>query len=642
MTGELRRDIQGLRAYAVIAVVLYHFGVAPITGGFIGVDVFFVLSGFLMTQIILGAEARGAFSLAAFYLSRARRIVPALAVLCVATICFGWFWLGPADYAVLGNHTASAIGFFSNFVFKDESGYFDQPSQSKWMLHTWSLAVEAQFYLLYPLILIGLKRLNRKNDRHLMLQLSLLFAASLLACVLVSMRDVSFAFYLLPTRAWELVLGGLVYLAQGRLRLPFAAVPLGLGLIFAAALLFDSDSLWPSANALLPVLGTALVLLANRQEARLTSHPMLQSLGAWSYSIYLWHWPLVVGLGYFGANGSPMLRAGGIGVSVALGYLSYRCVEQPSRRYLAGLAPWRAAALLLGVVALIAAAASMIHVNGGVPARVSPEIAALDAAAKDRFPFPPHCGFNRKTQELIPCIIGEKPIRWVVLGDSHAGSIVGAVQAALPGGIAFYTHQCATIFESELRSKASNNHCTRFMRQVEQQIAALPKPVTIIVLNRYSANTRGPTEIKSRPWGLNYNTLSAAEEGMDADALYRKRLSESLCRLNAIHPVAAVQPLPEMGRDVPRTLVAARMAGRVGAEVTLPLAEYRARHQVALAALADAALQCNITLLDPVPYLCDAQLCYGAKDGQPRYVDDDHLSETGNRLLVPMLGALKR
>lgn len=638
MIGELRRDIQGLRAYAVLAVLLYHFGVAPFSGGFAGVDVFFVLSGFLMTQLIVGAETRGSFSLGSFYLSRARRILPALALLCITMLLFGWFWLGPTDYATLGTHTASTISFFSNFVFKDESGYFDQPSQSKWLLHSWSLSVEAQFYLLYPLIILALKRVTRQ----LLPWLAMLCALSLLACVLVSVSDANFAFYLLPTRAWELLLGGLVYLMQDRVRLPRVAVPLGLAVIGVSMLLSDPDGAWPGASALVPTLGTALVLLANRQDARLTNHPLLQHLGAWSYSIYLWHWPLVVGIAYFGATQDATTRTAAIALSLLLGYLSYRFVEQPGRNFLAAQSSRRAALIALGAVALIAGAGWAVHAKQGVPSRVSAEVIALDAAAKDRFPFPRGCGFSRRTLTLTPCIIGDGPIRWVVLGDSHASSIVGAVQKALPGGIAFYAHQCATIADSELRSKGKNNHCTIFMRQVEEQIKALPAPVRLIVLNRYSANTRGPTETKGRPWGLSYHSLSADEEHMDADQLYRKRLGESLCRLNAMHKLTAVQPLPEMGQDVPRALVAARMTGRTQGNVTLPLAEYHARHEVALAALKDARAACGITLLDPVPYLCDATQCYGAKDGQPRYFDDDHLSETGNRLLVPMFRTLKR
>lgn len=646
MAKTFRNDINGLRAYAVIAVVLYHFGIGFMPGGFVGVDVFFVLSGFLMTGIVLGGLEKKKFSLGQFYLGRARRIIPALAVLCVALLAFGWFWLAPSDYATLGKHSAGAMSFTSNFTFKDEEGYFDAPSQTKWLLHSWSLSVEWQFYLLYPLLLAGFARFVSRKPSHLNALLWLVGVASFIACVFVSPRNNAFAFYLLPTRAWEMVLGGLVYCYAARLRLSMQASmgceSAGLALIVMSAIAFTTDLAWPGIYALVPAGGAALVLLATHQDSPFTSHRVLQAIGNWSYSIYLWHWPLAVGLGYFGHKGELPWILGAVAVSVLLGYGSYRWVEQPTRRYFT-VRHWRTGTVAaIGSILLIGGIGAAVDHGEEFAGRVPADIAAIDRETTNRFALPDGCGFNRTTQELTPCIIGDAPVRQVILGDSHARSIVGAVQAALPGGIQFYSHQCATIFDSELRSKGNRNHCPGFMRSAWEQIQVLPRDVGVIVINRYAVNVRGPNEGLHKPWGILYNTMTDAERRMDTDALYKERLASSLCLMAKHRPVTAVLPIPEMGRDVPMTLVRQRMAGHDVREVTLPLATYRERNAPVVAALQEARARCGITLLDPVPYLCEGDTCYGAKDAQPRYFDDDHLSETGSRLLVPMFRTLKR
>lgn len=647
MAKTFRNDINGLRAYAVLAVMLYHFGVPLMPGGFIGVDIFFVLSGFLMTSIIAGGLAKGNFSVGLFYLGRARRIIPALAVLCAVLLMFGWFWLAPSDYTMLGKHTTGAMSFFSNFTLKDEEGYFDAPSQTKWLLHTWSLSVEWQFYLIYPLLLMLFHRFVARKPHHLLWLLIVLAALSLIACGIVSPRNTGFAFYLLPTRAWEMLLGGIVYLYGQRVRLSMqasiASESAGMAMIAVAAITFTTDLAWPGLYALLPTVGTALVLLAAHQDSPFTAHPWLQRIGHWSYSIYLWHWPVAVGLGYFALRDSPFWVVVGIVTSLGLGYLSFRWVERPARNYFTANRWQHGTRAALGTVILLAGLGAIVDHRDGLPGRVDRAIATIDAEAGNNFKrLPPGCGFDRETQELVPCIIGKEPIRWVVLGDSHAGAIVGAVQKALPGGIQYYSHQCAIIFGSDLVSKGRNNHCDAFLTKMWAQIQALPPEVSIIAINRYSVHTRGPNEGVRKPWGVRYTGLTPEEQKLDADALYRKKLPETLCTMQKNRRVAAVLPIPEMGIDVPKTLARHRMVGRDVDTISLPLSTYAERNALVIATLKDARRQCGITLLDPVPYLCEGGQCYGAKDSQPRYFDDDHLSEYGNRLLVPMFRALKR
>jgi peptidoglycan/LPS O-acetylase OafA/YrhL len=333
---RFRSDINGLRAVAVAGVVLFHFGARGFGGGFVGVDIFFVISGFLMTGIIVGRFEQGRFSIRQFYMDRVRRIVPALTVLCLFLIALGYIILPPDEYRLLGKHVAGSIAFVSNIFYWSEAGYFDPESRTKWLLHTWSLSVEAQFYLLYPLFLaVVLKLRSRSAQRLLVLAAT---AVSLLVCIIGSLKWPTAAFYFLPMRAWELMAGGLVCLyplkAGPRARTCIAIGGLLL-LVFSVAWLRRND-IWPGWLALLPVLGTAAVIAAGRVDLVILNNPVFQFLGRISYSVYLWHWPLVVAANYYGKP-DPAVEAAAVLLSILLGWASYRYVEQPARL----IAVWR-------------------------------------------------------------------------------------------------------------------------------------------------------------------------------------------------------------------------------------------------------------------------------------------------------------
>ncbi|GIK26706.1 MAG: hypothetical protein BroJett006_29520 [Betaproteobacteria bacterium] len=287
-----RADINGLRAVAVIAVVLFHFRVAGFGGGFVGVDVFFVISGYLMTRIMLGPLAAARFSVFGFYLARARRIFPALAALCALLLLYGWFALSPMDYKLLAKHAGASLLFLSNQVYWKESGYFDADAHEKWLLHTWSLSVEWQFYLLYPLLIVAVHRLFRRQG-GIAGALWAVFLASLAWSAWLAFANPSKAFFLLPTRAWEMLAGGLVFVHQdacNRLARKLRwREPAGLAAILAASLWLTPDTPWPGLAALLPVAGAALVLLDSGGRTLLLGSAALQGIGRWSYSIYLWH-----------------------------------------------------------------------------------------------------------------------------------------------------------------------------------------------------------------------------------------------------------------------------------------------------------------------------------------------------------------
>jgi peptidoglycan/LPS O-acetylase OafA/YrhL len=326
MPTQFRKDINGLRAIAVIAVVLFHFNAAWMPGGFAGVDVFFVISGFLMTGIIFRGIEQENFSILKFYVARANRIIPALALLCMVLLVFGWFYLTPLDYSALGKHVGSSMGFLSNFTYWLEAGYFDTASHGKWLLHTWSLSAEWQFYMIYPLVLVAMRKFMPVK----VMKATVLIGTVLgfIFCVIATYTWPNAAYYLLPTRAWEMMMGGVAYLYPIVLQEQRKKILewFGLLLIIGSYFLISKENPWPGSLAFFPVFGAFLLIQAQRNDSFITGNVVSQKIGAWSYSIYLWHWPLVVGIYYFSLN--EIFIYLGILLSLLLGYLSNKYIEK--------------------------------------------------------------------------------------------------------------------------------------------------------------------------------------------------------------------------------------------------------------------------------------------------------------------------
>ena len=323
---QFREDINGLRAIAVIAVVLFHFNPSWMPGGFAGVDVFFVISGFLMTGIIFKGIEQENFSILKFYVARANRIIPALAVLCLILLVFGWFYLTPIDYKALVKHAGSSISFLSNITYWREAGYFDAASHEKWLLHTWTLSAEWQFYIIYPLIIV----IMRKFMSVKVMRATFLLGTTLgfIFCIFVTYKWPNAAYYLLPTRAWEMMIGGIAYLYPFTMQQKNKKLLewLGLTLILGSYFLISKDTPWPGYLALCPVLGAFLLLQAKRNDSLITGNVVFQKIGMWSYSIYLWHWPLVVAIYYFSLSHMYIYLA--MMSSIFLGFLSHKYIEK--------------------------------------------------------------------------------------------------------------------------------------------------------------------------------------------------------------------------------------------------------------------------------------------------------------------------
>ena len=440
---DFRADVNGLRGISVALVVAYHLQVKGAGGGFIGVDVFFVISGFLMTRIIWHGLAEERFSIWRFVAARAARIWPALAVLLLVLISVGVFWLPPFDMRTLATQGAWALPLLSNHYFREHSGYNTQGGDDLWLLHTWSLSVEWQFYLLYPLLLCVVVALARRCGRarseaglRCALSVAVIVAAAL-SCGwqwLLTPKDPEGSFFLLSARAWELLAGAVVCLAapgtpvvRGRWRL--ASGYAGLALVLTSALVIALMRQRPvglGIYLLAPVLGVTLILWANDQYNVILRHRWLQSLGRWSYSVYLWHWPIIVALRLtnWSIDYPRLTMVAAAAASVFIGWLSYRYVERLGAMP-RGISQWRIASRPALGMALAGVATLGVAASDGLAWRARDSDARYQRYDAEIQPllFPERCSnFKKSAEQFKLCTIQREGSsrRVLVIGDSHA------------------------------------------------------------------------------------------------------------------------------------------------------------------------------------------------------------------------------
>lgn len=445
-----RAEIDGLRGIAVLAVVMFHAGLS-FSGGFVGVDVFFVISGYLLTSIILNDLKTGQFTFFQFWERRARRILPPVAVLSVAVLIAGWFLLLPDDFAKLGRSAVAQALFVANFFFWRSSGYFQGAAEEMPLLHTWSLAVEEQFYFILPAVLIGLSKLPRLGRMENLMAWT--FGLAWVISFALSVYGVSHfggaTFFLLPPRAWELLTGSLVAiippsrLSQVRLVREIAAL-VGALAIIVPCMMFTKLTPFPGVAALPSCLGTALIIWSSSHAstsassslvARLLSSPGLVGIGLISYSLYLWHWPLFAFAHYLNTStfSSTKTRLTIVVAAFVLAYLSWRIVETPFRKKRFCAARSHMFSFALGSGLGLIGLGALISFNQGFSWRFSEQAIKFAAAAHDG-QFLNNISTDDIVQGRLPRIgsqdenVSEQVLVW---GDSHAMSAMPAFDAIL-------------------------------------------------------------------------------------------------------------------------------------------------------------------------------------------------------------------
>ncbi len=503
----IRHDIDGLRAVAVLFVILYHAGIGAIGGGFVGVDVFFVISGYLIVPQIVKLMASGQFSFVDFMARRVRRLVPALVPVLVYAVVVGALVLGSGAFGEFLDSLLGAAAFVSNYVFLGQAGYFERTTDTILLLHTWSLGVEFQFYLIAPVVLL----LARARP---VMALGLLVAASFaLAAYLVAQAD-AWAFYGVLPRLWELAIGGVIGLLHPRLpahhRLGLPARVVGLALIAFAATQYSATMAFPGVAALLPVLGAVLVISAPATAGDpvrwVLSSAVMRWVGTRSYSLYLWHWPLIVTVALIAPRQTDALNLAAAALALPLAEVSYRYLETPVRRAVWWRAGARVAALF--VVPLLAMGAIWGAERGGGTVTAARAVLPMgdvrlinnmgDAARADYLDRMLTDGVDGRAgicslddignvAPVIPCLAkarDEAPI--LVIGDSHGRDMFHALRDGLPGQPLLLLHQSSCAPADYQRSQ--NEHCFTGLTEGIADIVAKTKPALVVLASHWPGN----------------------------------------------------------------------------------------------------------------------------------------------------------
>ena len=655
---KYRADIDGLRTIAVLPVVLFHAGFPGMSGGFVGVDVFFVISGFLITTIIWDELQDGRFSLARFYERRIRRILPALFVVIAATLALGSVVFLPRALAETGQAAIAATLFVSNVLFWVEAGYFDIAAYAKPLLHTWTLAIEEQFYLVVPLLLMALAARGRRP----LVWIGALTAASFLLSATTSTLHPNAAYYLTPWRAWELGLGSMLALtgpaaarALASRPLREAAAGLGLAMILASVALIDRTTPFPGTAALAPTLGTVLVIWAGAAGSTLTGRLLGTRPFVWigrrSYSIYLWHWPVIVFWVYLAVGfPGPLVGLGLLGASIALAAFTYRYVEQPflaaagPRTRRVPLRPFGAAAVATGALCL---AGGVLHHLNGIPGRLSPEARAASAFVADQGPRMQEC-FRDKHDDMTwdePCTFGATDAdraTVAVWGDSYGPTLIPALEETAKAEgvkIALYAHDGCPAIE-DFQVYWDDHDCAPFLGTSRQAILSDDGIELVILTMRAQLYTRGWTRygLAERDRDPLYIGTEADRLSRDADrtAFFVAGLERTIEDLTAAGKrVALVYPLPEAGSSVPDLVArAALIDGDLPPQ--LPRRRFDARSEEVIAAFDGLVARHDILPLRVYEAFCDAKACrLSDDDGVPIYRDANHLTATTSRRLAP-------
>jgi len=633
-----RPDIDGLRAVAVWLVVFYHFGVPFLGGGYTGVDVFFVISGYLITTIILTQVQSGRFSLLQFYERRARRILPALFVVMAASTVAALALFIPADLVAFAESAAATTVFASNFYFNERSGYFSPAAELQPLLHTWSLAIEEQFYLIHPLALIVLARW-----RALPSGIVVALGVSFLVSVYSVTHHPTPAFYLLPARAWELSVGALLaigVIAPPRAFLAASVAGLaGLALILGSATVYAPTTPFPGAAALAPVVGTALViwsgLFPNAVAARVLALRPLVGLGLISYSLYLWHWPVLTFAQYWLGRTLRFQEAvvallGIVGASI----LTYLLVERPFRNRRAISRRWvvRSAVAASGIGLF---AAAVIVGTGGLPNRMAEETQALLAFKPERIAAPCLSSLQVDKDKTV-CVRGKPGTKpsFVLAGDSHAGAVAPAFfRSAESLGLSGYQLTEAGFIPLPGVFAPKQPSWSAQTPAFLDLLRANPSLRLVVLIGHWEMRANGST--------VRYKRIEFRDADYDGSgtAYNKVSLHRGLTRLVEMFPdrrFVLIEAVPTSHRFDPSAaarLIHLNGSNRVSGSYGIDRAEYEQQRDSYRAIFSELARRPNVSVLPVAEELCGPRFCSGWRDGVPIFLDSNHLTHTGALLL---------
>lgn len=616
-----RPEIDGLRALAVVPVLLFHAGFSFLGGGFAGVDVFFVISGFLITSIIHREIREGSFSIVSFYERRARRLAPALLLVCAVCIPFAVLWMLPQELNNFGKSLYAVNLFASNFLFWDQTGYFEPSTELMPLLHTWSLAVEEQFYVVFPLMLLGLRRFSTATVLKVVVASIVL---SFVAAQVLAFVDPAANFYLLPSRFWELGAGAILALG-GVDRLPLSRgrrellAGLGLLAIIGSYVLVEQSPAYPGWATVPVVVGTALVLACARSDTRvgqLLSVRPLVAIGLISYSLYLWHQPVFAFARLRAIDAIPPAGyVALIALCVVLAALSWRFVEQPFRqRARVGRGAVFGATLAAGAVALVIG----FGLDGadGLASR-NRELVRLTQ---------PSVGISKECDAVVDLKCATSPTPEIaVWGDSFARHLVDGIIASKPDVrlVQLTKNNCGPFLDLApvvpRLGRKWPQACAEHNAEVKRFLLANPSIRYVVLsspLRQYLVEDKvlvgGTREMPSEIKTLTDNF----------------RATLAWLEANGFETVF-VAPPPQNGRDTGLCVARARFFGEPIERCELPLRDVKSNDKDVLAVLADIADEYPVVSF--MDYLCDEDSCKVEDKGVALFEDHGHFSQQGSQ-----------
>lgn len=673
---KYRAEIDGLRAIAIIPVILFHAGIACFGGGFVGVDIFFVISGYLITTILVAEFNNGTYTIVGFYERRARRILPALFVMLAVTLLFAYLLLNPADLRAYAKSLLGSVLFLANVTAYMQSGYFEAASDIKPLMHLWSLAIEEQYYFFFPVLLAFLYRLRRAS---VFVVTALISVLSLLIAEYKINQDVSVAFFYLHSRAWELGVGAMLALAMHaghklsiKVAFPFrvrqALAETGLVLIVYAVVVFDKSTRFPGLSALVPTFGAMLVIAFATQETlvgRLLASKVFSGIGLLSYSAYLWHQPIFAFARYRSPNQlDQSVLIGLIFLTFIIAYVSWRYVEAPFRDRTRITNKTIASCSLVGI-ALFSLIALAINAKDGFPDRYPKEFAsAFDPYKVKEGKF---CDFKKVNGfvDLDFCEFGDNTSATTVLlyGDSHASSLLGELDEefkkrkikglrvrllkcdfTIPGML--HGSPVATSKTKVIACLSNFDNFTAFYKANAQAVIVSVRwtskmyPVSGQLEDASFDNQEGGVEYQKSP--SSHFALTDKSEWTTDGEWKRQAVHTFLEKLIAVQKqVVVVYPIPEVGWDLPLYNFATYLqTGTVLRNVSTSHAVYQRRNQFILDTLNDSRLDA-VVRIRPEDFYCDMRdgpRCAVQVDWKPYYYDNNHLSSEGAKPIASAIG----
>ena len=614
--ADYRADIDGLRALAVLAVMGYHAFPEHVSGGFVGVDVFFVISGYLISKILLGQLADGQLQWKLFYIGRIKRIFPALITVLLAVGSVGWVALFADEYDQLGRHMAAGSVFASNFLLWHEVAYFDNAAATKPLLHLWSLAVEEQFYLAWPACLWLVYRVTPRAGWFL----GLVVAASVGASLLTVQSNPTAAFYAPYLRIWELALGALLAWKRPSVTDPRIASFMsvcGMLLIAFAITRFTATQTYPGWRALAPTLGAALFIAAGSRGATnyaLALRPMVW-IGLISYPLYLWHWPLLA-FAHIVAGGSPdaLTVWGCLALSFVLAWATYRWIEVPVRY---SVEKPLIAAPMLGAMAVVGALGVLLHLQQGFPRRIPPTVAQQENRSADwQFP-PPEMQPASIEGVALQKVGGNGPLT-LFFGDSNMEQYGVRIAKLLAGnsanqrGAVFLAEGAKVPIDGVERSDThSHTDTANFMR-----LARLPQVDRVVIAAAwglyFNSDLADLGLQKETPrFSIGGQSLESQIGREQAAASLKDAIKTMVVTGKRVYLIAGIPAGHEFGRNAGfangRSLLLAQTPA--SADTSVPRAQVEARQKIVLTLLQQVARDSGATLIDPVPELCAPERC---------------------------------